>query len=132
MGFLLGFINKFVTRGHMPKIRNSKSKWQDASNLVNKYRTELSAMLKSFTDEDRQSQNYKDLLKDIKVNACRAIRDVSPEDAGDCNDQPEKESDKVNWKSKKLWVLICSSPVLIELCKYIPDVIGYFTGTKGN
>ena len=118
----------------MPKNRNTKSKWQDASNFVNKYRTDLSDMLKSFTDEERRTQNYKDLIKDIKTNACRAIRDVSPEDAGDCNDQSqqEKETDTINWKSKKLWVLICSSPVLIELFKYIPDVIGYFSGTKGN
>lgn len=112
----------------MPKIRNSKSKWQEASNLVNKYRTDLADMLRSFTDEERQNIRYDDLINDIKSNACRAIRDVTPDRVGDCSDPDAALTDDINWKSKKLWVIILSSPVIVGVLPYIPAIFLYIKG----
>jgi hypothetical protein len=89
-------------------------------------------MLKSFTDEERQNIRFDDLIDDIKSNACRAIRDVTPDKVGDCSDHENSASDTINWKSKKLWILICSSPVLIEAMKYLPTLFEYLTGSKGK
>jgi hypothetical protein len=83
----------------------------------------MSDLLRSFDDDDRKSDNYKDLIKDIKENACKAIRDVSPKDAIDCNYKSEN-SDKINWKSKKIWIILLASPVAVELVKYIPLLFG--------
>ena len=109
----------------MPFDKNNKSKWQDASNLINAYRWKMSDLLRSFNDEERKSDNYKDLIKDIKENACKAIRDVSPKDAEDCNKKSE-DSDKINWKSKKIWVILLASPVVVEVIKNIPKLISLF------
>jgi hypothetical protein len=121
----------------MPINKEKMSKWQEASNVVNNYRWNLSSLLKSFTDEERTTQNYKDLIKEVKEASCKAVRDVSPEDAEDCFPEDSNYAEeKINWKSKYTWVLLLGSPVLVELLKYIPDIIALFTGggqtPKGN
>jgi len=115
----------------MPINKNNKSKWQEASNLINKYRWDLANTLKSFDDEERQSQLYKDLIRDIKTSAFKAIRDVSPtlveEVELDFDDVGKELGDRINWKSPKLWFLILSSPALIELIRFIVELC-----TKGH
>lgn len=113
----------------MPVVKDKISKWQEASNVVNNYRWNLSSLLKSFTDEERSTQNYKDLIKEVKEASCKAVRDVSPEDAEDCFPEDSVyETDKINWKSKYTWILLLGSPTIVELIKYIPDIIALFTG----
>ena len=75
---------------------------------------------------DEFSKVIKDLIRDIKESACKAIRDVSHEDAEDCN--KSTSSDKINWKSKKIWLLLLASPVVVEVIKSIPKLIGLFFG----
>lgn len=100
----------------MPFDKNSKSKWQDASNLINSYRWKMSDLLRSFSDEERQSYNYKELLKDVNESGQKAVRDVDP-----CHsnipEEKESKADKINWKSIKLWTLILASPVILEIIK---------------
>jgi hypothetical protein len=114
----------------MPINKQGKSKWQDASNTVNKIRYDLSDLLRTFDESERQTQNYKDLVNDILRNACRSVRDVTPQYADNCDEEHGSEdSDKINWKSKKLWGMILASPILVEGLKYIPDLIQLIKGT---
>jgi hypothetical protein len=110
----------------MPLDKNNKSKWQEASNLINSYRWKLSDLLRSFSDEERQTENYKDLIKDIKESAIKAVRDVSPKDSEDTH-KKTTDSDKINWKSYKIWALILASPLLIEIVKALVSLFGQGT-----
>lgn len=110
----------------MPLDKNNKSKWQEASTLINTYRWKLSDLLRSFTDEERQTENYKDLIKDIKESANKAIRDVSPKDSEE-HRKTNTDSDKINWKSLKIWALILASPLLIEIIRALVSLFGQGT-----
>jgi hypothetical protein len=68
----------------------------------------------------------KDLIKDIKESANKAIRDVSPKDSED-HHKTNDDSDKINWKSLKIWALILASPLLIEVIKALVSLFGQGT-----
>jgi hypothetical protein len=121
----------------MPVDKNSITKWQDASSTVNNCRWQIAKLLKSFSENERQTKNYKWLLKDIEEIPCKAMRDADPTHSGVCGEEEgakpvetkleeaklDTNKDEINWKSFKIWGLIFGSPVIIKLLELIYGII---------
>ena len=93
--------------------KRSISKWQKASDDINHLRFALEDFLDSFTEEEKESIRFVQLVESVDTNFDNAINHATG----------KKPRRKFSWFSWQTLTVVLSSPALLELGKVLWNLV---------